>query len=116
VDRQMLNGLEDGQRRTLRPLLLSPLVQTFHALIEPAERHLNTIWAAQVYQPFRKNLAHKYPFDGNGRIQATHGEIARIFGPTGAIAKFVTETLGPLVNQHGNTLTAKQWADMGITL
>ncbi len=116
VEQRMLNGLDDTQRGILRPLLLGPLMQTFHSLIEPAENDLNKIWAAQVYEPFREDLAAKYPFDGNGRIEATNSEIAQIFGPAGAIAKFVTDTLGPLVNQRGSTLTAKQWAGMGITL
>jgi type VI secretion system protein ImpL len=116
VDEQMLDGLDDGQRTILRPLLLRPLMQTFQALIAPAEGDVNKIWTAQVYQPFEQNLALKYPFDGSGQIQATDSEIAQIFGPSGAIAKFATDTLGPLVDQRGDTLTARQWADMGVTL
>ncbi len=116
VDERMLNGLDQTQRGILRPLLLRPLMQTFRALIGPTESDVNKIWDAQVYKPFEESLAQKYPFDENGRIQATGGEIERIFGPGGAIAKFITDTLGALVNQRGNTLTAKQWADMGITL
>lgn len=116
VDERMLNGLDDTQRGILRPLLLRPLMQTFAALVAPAESDLNKIWAGQVYKPFSENLADKYPFDEDGHIQATGSEMKRIFGPTGAIAKFVSDTLGPLVNQRGDTLTAKQWADMGLTL
>lgn len=116
VDEQLLDGLSDTQRNTLRPLLLRPLMQTFHALIAPTEGDINKTWAAQVYQPFQQNLAQKYPFDRNGQIQATADEIGQVFGPSGTIAKFTTTTLGPLVNQRGSVLTAKQWADMGITL
>ncbi|MEO7065634.1 MAG: type VI secretion system membrane subunit TssM [Rhodanobacter sp.] len=116
VDEQMLNGLADGQRQILRPLLLRPLVQTFSALIPPAEAELNRVWDAQVYEPFQKNLAQKSPFAARGQIQATSDEIAQLFGPTGAIAKFSSDTLGPLVARRGDTLAAKQWADMGITL
>lgn len=116
VDEQMLNGLDDHQRDVLRPLLLRPLMQTFNALIPPAEGEINRVWEAQIYTPFQQNLADKYPFTTNGQVQATSDEIAGIFGPTGAIAKFSNDTLGPLVNRRGDTLTAKQWADMGIVL
>lgn len=116
VDEQMLDGLDDGQRNTLRPLLLRPLMQTFNALVAPTEGEINKVWTAQVYAPFEKNLAQKYPFDSNGQIQATNDEIGQVFGPSGAIAKFAGDTLGPLVDRRGDTLTPKQWADMGITL
>jgi type VI secretion system protein ImpL len=116
VDEQMLDGLDDSQRNTLRPLLLRPLMQTFNALVEPTEAEINKVWTAQVYTPFEKNLAQKYPFDANGQIQATNDEIGQVFGPSGAVAKFAGDTLGPLVDRRGDTLTPKQWADMGITL
>lgn len=116
VDEQMLDGLDDSQRKTLRPLLLRPLMQTFNALVPPTETEINKIWTAQVYSPFQKDLAQKYPFDTNGQIQAANSEISVIFGPEGAISKFASDTLGPLVDRRGDALTAKQWADMGITL
>ena len=116
VDEQMLDGLDDRQRNTLRPLLLRPLMQTFNALVQPTETEINKIWTAQVYTPFEKNLAQKYPFDSNGQVQAADSEISQVFGPSGGIAKFASDTLGPLVDRRGDTLTAKQWADMGITL
>ncbi|MDO1530436.1 type VI secretion system membrane subunit TssM [Fulvimonas sp. R45] len=116
VDEQMLDGLDDRQRNTLRPLLLRPLMQAFQALVPPTETEVNKIWTAQVYTPFEQNLARKYPFDTHGQIQATDAEIGQVFGPSGAIAKFAGDGLGPLVDRRGDTLTAKQWADMGITL
>ncbi len=116
VDEQMLNGVDQSQRNILRPLLLAPLTQSFRALVRPAETEINKVWTAQVYAPFEKDLAKKYPFDANSQVQATNSEIAQIFGPSGAIASFADGALGPLVNRRGNTLTAKQWADMGITL
>ncbi|MGY3041067.1 type VI secretion system protein ImpL [Rhodanobacter sp. TND4EL1] len=116
VDEQMLDGLDDRQRNTLRPLLLRPLMQTFSALVQPTELEINKIWTAQVYTPFEANLSQKYPFDTSGQVQAADSEIIQVFGPSGAIAKFAGDTLGPLVDRRGDTLTAKQWADMGINL
>ena len=116
VDEQMLVGQGDTLRVTLRPMLVRPLMQTFDALIAPTEMEVNRVWASQVYEPFRNNLARKYPFDAASKVEATEAEIRQVFGAEGAIAKFAGTTLGPLVTRRGGTLTARTWAEMGIGL
>jgi len=116
VDEQLLNGLPDEQRSVLRPLLLRPLMQAFGALVQPTEQEVNRVWTAQVYQPFTRDLAGKYPFDTGAGVEATASEIGTIFGPSGDIAAFADTTLGSLVVRRGNTLTPRQWADVGIAL
>lgn len=116
VDEHMLVGQGDTLRVTLRPMLVRPLMQTFDALIAPTEMEVNRVWASQVYEPFRSNLARKYPFDAASKVEATEAEIRQVFGAEGAIAKFAGTTLGPLVTRRGSTLTARTWADMGIGL
>ncbi|MBP1317840.1 type VI secretion system membrane subunit TssM [Herbaspirillum huttiense F1] len=116
VDEEMLPGLNDQQKTTLRPLLVRPLVQGFNALVRPTEGEVNKIWRAQVYEPFQNNLAAKYPFSPNSKIEANSGEIGTVFGENGAISKFVTTAMGPLVVRRGDTLSPRKWADMGITL
>jgi type VI secretion system protein ImpL len=74
------------------------------------------VWNAQVYQTFQGSLANKYPFAGDAKVEAGAGEIAQVFGPDGAIAKFVGTTLGPLAVRRGDTLTARTWGDMGLAL
>ncbi|MDR6396894.1 type VI secretion system membrane subunit TssM [Herbaspirillum seropedicae] len=116
VDEEMLPGLNDQQKTVLRPLLVRPLVQGFNALVRPTEGEVNKIWRAQVYEPFQSNLAAKYPFSPNSKIEANSGEIGTVFGENGAISKFVTTAMGPLVVRRGDTLSPRKWADMGINL
>jgi type VI secretion system protein ImpL len=116
TDEHMLTGLAEAQRQALRPLLLRPLMQTFAALVVPAETELNRVWAAQVLKPFQDDLAGKYPFDEGGRVEAGPDEVARIFGPSGAIARFAADTLGPLVERRGDILTPRRWGEQAITL
>lgn len=116
VDEQMLAGVPDNQRQVLRPLLVRPLLQTYTAIIRPAERELNKTWLAQVYDPFNRKLAIKYPFDAHATIEASPTEIAQIFGPQGAIAKYVEDAMGPLVVRRGSTVVARTWGDLGIAI
>jgi type VI secretion system protein ImpL len=116
VDEQMLTGMTDSQKQMLRPLLVRPLVQTFAMIVLPSESEINRTWQAQVVEPFQKNLAAKSPFTAGVQMQATPGEIGQVFGPEGAVAKFVGATMGPLVVRRGDVLSSRTWADIGVTL
>jgi type VI secretion system protein ImpL len=116
VDEQMLVGMSGPAKDALRALLVRPLMQAFAVLVPPAEAELNRVWAAQVYEPFQRDLAPKYPFDTHSRVEAGPAAIAKVFGPRGAIAKFQSETLGTLVLRRGDELSARQWAEMGLRL
>jgi type VI secretion system protein ImpL len=116
VDEQMLAGMTEPQKQVIRPILVRPLMQTFAVIIEPTEAEINKTWAAQVLDPFQKNLAFKYPFAPESKVEASNADIGQVFGPEGAIAKFFTSAIGPLVVRHGNALSAKTWANMGISL
>ncbi len=116
VDEQMLTGMSDSAKAALRPLLVRPLMQSYAVLVSPAEAELNRVWTAQVLQPFNAALAGKYPFDGSSRIEAAPGEIAKVFGAQGSIAKFSDQALAGLTVRRGDTLTPRTWADIGIRL
>jgi len=116
VDEQMFNGVSDTQRQAVRPLLVRPLMQTFAVIVGPTETEINKTWLAQVYEPFNRTLANKYPFAPSARVEASQAEIAQFFGPDGLVAKFVTTAMGPLVLRRGDVLAPRTWADMGITL
>jgi type VI secretion system protein ImpL len=116
VDEQMLTGMSDAQKAALRPLLVRPLVQTFAMIVLPSESEINKTWQAQVVEPFQKTLAEKYPFSPGSKMEATSVEIGQVFGPEGVVAKFINTSMGPLVINRGSMLTARTWADIGITL
>ena len=116
VDEQLLSGLDDGQRSALRSLLLRPLTETFAALVPVTEAEVNRTWAAQVFEPYSTGIGRRYPFDQSADVDAAAADIARIFGPSGAVAGFSKEALGSLVIQRGNLLEPRRWAGLGITL
>ncbi|NHZ64373.1 type VI secretion system membrane subunit TssM [Massilia genomosp. 1] len=116
VDEQMLTGMTDIQKQAIRPILVRPLMQTFAVIVRPTEAEIDKVWAAQVLQPFRQNLAGKYPFSSDSRSEATNEEIGLVFGPSGGIAKFFDTTIGPLVVRRGDVVAARTWANMGVGL
>lgn len=116
VDEQMLTGMSDSQKGALRPLFVRPLTQTFAMIVLPSEAEINKTWQAQVVEPFSRTLATKYPFAQDSSVEATPGEIGQVFGPEGAVAKFVNSAMGPLVVRRGDVLAARTWADIGISL
>lgn len=116
VEDQMFTGATDAAKATLKPMLVRPLMQSFSVLVPPTETELNRLWTAQVLQPFQQTLAGKYPFDTGSRIEASGPEVARVFGPSGAVAKFANEALGPLVTRRGDAITPRQWAEQGVRL
>jgi len=116
VEEQMLAGMADSARAALRPLLLRPLMQSFSVLVVPAETELNRAWVAQVHEPFQRGLASKYPFDAHSNLEAVPQEIAKVFGPQGAVAKFADEALGPLVVRRGDSIAPRTWLDMSVRL
>ena len=116
VDEQMMLGVTASQRNTIRPLLVRPFMQAYAVAIPAAETEVNRRWEAQVYGPFQRNLAGKYPFDANARVEAGAAEIAKVFGPEGAIAGFANDTLGAMVVRRGDKVDVRTWADLGIRL
>lgn len=116
VDEQMLVGMGDTAKQSLRPLLVRPLMQAYGVVVRPAENEINRVWRLEVYEPFQQGLATKYPFTRHTSIEASPAEIAKVFGPDGSIAKFTEKTLGPLINRAGDHLRPRTWADMGVRL
>ncbi|MGY0651029.1 type VI secretion system membrane subunit TssM [Luteimonas sp. A537] len=116
VDEQMLDGIDDAQRQSLRSLLLRPLTQTYAALVGPTETELNHVWSAQVYQPFENGIGQRYPFTPGASVEAVQSDIEQVFGPNGNVAQFSKDTLGSLVTRRGNALEPARWANIGITL
>uniref|UniRef100_UPI0025BE9F3E type VI secretion system membrane subunit TssM n=1 Tax=Aquabacterium sp. TaxID=1872578 RepID=UPI0025BE9F3E len=113
VDEQMLTGMSDSARTALRPLLVRPLMQAYGVIVKPTESELNRVWMAQVYEPYQRSLALKYPFDRSSRMEASPAEIAKVFGAEGAVSKFVEQSLGALVVRRGDKVDARTWADIG---
>lgn len=113
VDVSMLGSAGEETRNYLRPLLVRPLINSYAALIPPAENEINKAWTAQVYGPW-SSLARKYPFADTGN-EASVGEMGKFFKPgEGLLSKFVSQQIGALATLRGDVLVPRTWANLGI--
>ena len=115
VDEQMLGTQPEATRNVIRPLLVRPLMQSFAVLVPAASEEINQLWTAQVFEPWNKTVADKYPFT-NSSVEASPAEIARFIGDGGLVPKFLQAGLGTLVVRRGDQLSPRTWANMGIQL
>lgn len=116
MDEKLTVGLNSQNQQIVHKIIVSPFIQCFESLLAPAQNEVNKLWDLQIVQPFNQNLAKKYPFNGTANIQATSAEIGQIFGENGSIARFVKETLDPLIVRRGYVISSKTWKDLGINL
>ena len=75
----------------MRPLLVRPLMQAFTVTVPAAETEVNRIGPPRCSSP-SSGAGRQYPFDPASKIEAAPAEIAKLFGPEGAVAKFANET------------------------
>ncbi|MBK1615930.1 hypothetical protein CKO44_20975 [Rubrivivax gelatinosus] len=113
---EMFAGSTPAARAALRPMLVRPLLQTFAVLLPPAEADLNRAWQAQVRTPYERTLRSRYPFDPSARVEAAGDEIAQLFGPAGAIARFADGMLAPFVVRRSDGLQSRTWGELGLRL
>ncbi|MGH7494557.1 MAG: type VI secretion IcmF C-terminal domain-containing protein, partial [bacterium] len=109
-------GMESIERRMgnrdslLRPLFEQPLKYSWDVILVEAQAHLNKLWANAVYAPFVETLATKYPFDPQGREDASRTEAGDFFKPINGtfwsffdkhLAGFVDHQSGPTKGRPG---------------
>jgi type VI secretion system protein ImpL len=96
-------------------LFEQPLINLWGVILKEVQNGLNDVWQRDVYQPYLQNLASFYPFDPQGKDDASLTEVARFFIPKeGIIEKFINAELKPLVKLE--TWKSIPWMDQGLTL
>jgi len=106
-----LSKLDSPARRAM---FEQPLIQVWQALLDEAQKELNSLWADKVYEEYQNKLGDYYPFNREGR-DATIADVEAFFKPEGGILwGFIDEDLAPFVNR--DDWTAMTCEDRGIRL
>ena len=108
IDRS-LRGLEENVREEL---FEQPIRMSWNAMMNAAQRQLDQLWREEVYEPYRSQLAGKYPFAGPDIQQDVQlRDFDAFFGAQeGALAQFI-EQLEPFLNRG---MEARTWEGRGL--
>ncbi|MBI3560585.1 MAG: type VI secretion system membrane subunit TssM [Gammaproteobacteria bacterium] len=81
---------------------------TWRILLQSAHSGVSSEWRAQVYEPFQRGLAGRYPLNPNAQDEVAINDFTEFFKPGGTIDKFSAEYVKPFVDvNHG-------WSNRGI--
>jgi len=114
MDSNLLGGLDESVKETLRPILARPLIGAFASAVPSAEQDINRAWSQQVYSQW-SNLAGKYPF-ANTSNDAQMSDISKFLRPgEGTLARFVDKYLNGIVTRRGDSLAPRTWGGLGVS-
>lgn len=81
--------------------------ETWKIVLQSAHHHINTEWRSQVYGPYIKGLAGRYPLKRSSRDELALFDFTEFFKPEGTIDKFYTAYMKPFVNTRGTSWTSR---------
>ena len=93
--------------------LMSLADETWNQMLMSAHTHINSEWISQVYQPYHRGLAGRYPLNRSAKQELELFDFSEFFKPQGTMDKFYLEYIKPFVKSRqrwsnrevdGNTL------------
>ena len=75
--------------------------QTWKVVLQSARRHVSTEWQAQIYEPYMRGLAGRYPLKRTSSDELALFDFTEFFKPEGTMDKFYTDYMKPFVNTRG---------------
>jgi type VI secretion system protein ImpL len=98
------NGLPEPLNRWLQTLS----AETWKVVLGTAHGHVNAEWKNQVYEPYVRGLANRYPLQRDAGADAGLRDFTEFFKPAGTIDKFTAEYVRPFVD------TRSGWNNRGV--
>lgn len=100
-------------RQALKKVLLSPVQETYRALVHETVTGLQQTWVERVLKPYRLHLGGYFPFNRHGQ-DANLSEFSAFFRPKeGELAHFLSR-LKPFVQEGGGQFRVKSWLDVPL--
>ena len=82
--------------------------QTWRVMLQSAHGYANSEWRAQVYEPYMRGLAGRYPLNPSATDEVAINDFTAFFKPGGTLDKYSTEFIKPFVDTRNN------WSNRGI--
>ena len=75
--------------------------QSWNVVLRSSSQHMNAEWKAQVYTPYAKALAGRYPLNASAKDEIALADFSEFFKPGGTIDQYFEEYLKPFVDTRG---------------
>ncbi|WP_188151047.1 type VI secretion system membrane subunit TssM [Teredinibacter waterburyi] len=86
----------------IEPWLTALSRETWKVLLQSARRHVNNEWRNQVYAPYSRGLAKRYPLNRSATDELAMYDFSEFFKPEGTMKVFYRDYVQPFVNTNGS--------------
>jgi len=97
-----LRAFAANQPRPVNRWLTSLADETWRVLLGAAHHHISTEWRAQVYTPYERALAGRYPLNRSTSDEMALFDFSAYFKPGGTIDLFYSDYISPFVDTRRN--------------
>ena len=81
--------------------------ETWKVVLQSARQHVNTEWQTQVYEPYNRGLAGRYPLKRSSKDELAVFDFTEFFKAEGTMDKFYVAYLKPFVNTRGKSWSSR---------
>jgi type VI secretion system protein ImpL len=96
-----LRGYARSTPDPVRRWLISLADESWRVVLQSAYQHVNTEWHAQVYGPYSRALAGRYPLHRSARDELSLADFSAFFKPQGTLHKFFAGYVEPFIETRG---------------
>lgn len=97
-----LNAYAKNTPQPVKRWLTTLSNQSWKVILQSAHRHVNTEWRTQIYQPYMRGLAGRYPLKRTAQDELALFDFTEFFKPEGTVDKFYLSHIKPFVNTRGS--------------
>ena len=87
--------------------LISLSSETWKVVLQSAHRYVNSEWRTQIYEPYKRGLAGRYPIKRSSNDELALFDFTEFFKPEGTIDKFYIAYLKPFINTRGGKWSSR---------
>ncbi len=81
--------------------------ETWKVVLQSAHQHVNSEWRTQIYEPYMRGLAGRYPLKRSSRDELALFDFTEFFKPEGTMDKFYTAYMKPFINTRGGAWSSR---------
>lgn len=97
-----LKGYAKNAPKPLEGWLNSIADQTWRVIMSTANQHVGSQWRSQVYAPYSRALAGRYPLKNSATDELALFDFIEFFKPSGTVDTFFQEYIKPFVDVNNN--------------